>query len=122
MSFRGWQKVTINTPNSTVDGIAPVIISASRATDIPAFYADWFMHRLGTGYVKWVNRFNGKSSYVSFDKTRAIVFLTKNAEPMMKYMSELDTRGINYYFTYTLNDYEKCEGELKGMVNQKAAN
>jgi hypothetical protein len=26
--FRSWQKVTINTPNGTVEGIAPIIISA----------------------------------------------------------------------------------------------
>lgn len=31
MSFRGWQKVTINIPTGTVEGIAPVIVSASRA-------------------------------------------------------------------------------------------
>jgi len=36
MSFKGWQKVQINTPNGTVDGIAPVIISASKA-DLPTF-------------------------------------------------------------------------------------
>jgi DNA repair photolyase len=113
MSFSGWQKVTINTPNGTVEGIAPVIISVSRATDIPAFYADWFMHRLRTGYVKWFNRFNGQSRYVSFDKTRAIVFWTKNAEPMMKYLPEINERGINYYFTYTLNGYEKEKLEPK---------
>lgn len=29
---------------------APEIISASRSTDIPAFYADWFFHRLETGF------------------------------------------------------------------------
>ncbi len=113
MSFKGWQKVTINAPNGTVEGIAPVIISASRATDIPAFYADWFMHRMRTGYVKWVNRFNGQSRYVSFDKTRAIVFWTKNAEPIMEYLPEIDGRGINYYFTFTLNDYEKEKLEPK---------
>lgn len=113
MSFRGWQKVTINTPNGTVEGIAPVIISASRATDIPAFYAGWFMHRLRTGYVKWFNRFNGQSRYVSFEKTKAIVFWTKNADPMMKHLSELDKRGINCYFTYTLNDYEQEKLEPK---------
>jgi len=107
MSFRGWQKVTIDTPNGKVEGIAPVIISASRATDIPAFYSEWFMRRLGTGYVKWINRFNGQPRYVSFEKTRAIVFWTKNAEPMMKCLPELDKKGINYYFTYTLNDYEQ---------------
>ncbi|MBM4146175.1 MAG: DUF1848 domain-containing protein [Nitrospira sp.] len=113
MSFRGWQKVTIETPNGTVKGIAPVIISASRATDIPAFYSDWFMHRLRTGYVKWINRFNGQSRYVSFGKTRAIVFWTKNADPMMKNLPEIYRRGINYYFTYTLNDYEQEKLEPK---------
>lgn len=113
MSFSGWQKTTINTPNGTVEGIAPVIISASRATDIPAFYANWFMHRMRTGYVKWFNRFNGQSRYVSFDKTRVIVFWTKNAEPMMEYLPEINERGINYYFTFTLNDYEKEKLEPK---------
>ncbi len=105
--FKSWQKTTINTPNGAVEGIAPVIISASRATDIPAFYSDWFMHRLRTGYVQWINRFNEQPMYVSFTTTRAIVFWTKNAEPIMQYLPELDRREINYYFTYTLNDYEQ---------------
>jgi hypothetical protein len=39
MSFRDWQKTTINTPSGIVQAVAPVIISASRATDIPAFYS-----------------------------------------------------------------------------------
>ncbi len=106
-----WDRTIINTPQGRVEGIAPVIISASRATDIPAFYADWFMHRLRAGYVKWINPFNGKSVYVSFEKLRAIVFWTKNAEQMIEHLPELDEKGINYYFTYTLNDYanEKLE-------------
>jgi DNA repair photolyase len=122
MSFIGWQKVNINVSNGTVESIAPVIISASRATDIPAFYADWFMHRLRTGYVKWFNRFNGQSRYVCFEKTRAIVFWTKNAEPMMKYLPELDRRGTNYYFTFTLNDYEKENLESKVLPLQQRIN
>jgi len=44
---------------------APVIISASRSTDIPAFYADWFFHQLKTGYSAWTNPFNGVKSFVS---------------------------------------------------------
>jgi hypothetical protein len=88
-------------------GIAPIIISASRATDIPAFYPDWFMRRLRRGYVKRINRFNGPFKYVSFEKTRVIVFWTKNPEPLIKYLPELDNTGINYYFTFTLNDYEE---------------
>ncbi|MGE5237528.1 MAG: DUF1848 domain-containing protein [Chloroflexota bacterium] len=105
-SFRGWQRVMIETGNGDIEGIAPVIVSASRATDIPAFYPDWFMHRLRAGFVRWFNKFNGQAHYVSFRETRAIVFWTKNAKPMMKHLPELDARGINYYFTYTVNDYE----------------
>jgi hypothetical protein len=41
-----------------VSATCPVIISASRATDIPAYYADWFIHRLEKGYVRWINSFH----------------------------------------------------------------
>jgi hypothetical protein len=50
MSFTGWQKVTINTPNGTVEGIAHVIISASRAMAISDFYPDWLLYLLKAGY------------------------------------------------------------------------
>lgn len=36
----------------------PVIISASRSTDIPAFYAKWFFNRLKAGYCVWYNPFS----------------------------------------------------------------
>ena len=55
----------------------PEIVSASRSTDIPAFYADWFFHRLKVGYSAWTNPFNGVKSYVSYNKTRFIVFCLK---------------------------------------------
>jgi len=32
-----------------------MIISASRRTDIPAFYSDWFINRIQTGYCNVVN-------------------------------------------------------------------
>lgn len=35
----------------------PEIVSASRSTDIPAFYADWFFHRLKVGFSAWTNPF-----------------------------------------------------------------
>ena len=89
-----------------VEMVAPVVISASRSTDIPAFYADWFMKRLEKGHVSWINPFNRKNMYVSFAKTRAIVFWTKNPAPMLPYLDELDRRGLNYYFQFTLNDYD----------------
>ncbi len=85
---------------------APMIVSASRATDIPAFYADWFFHRLEKGYVRWRNPFSGQDSYVSFANTRFIVFWSKNPEPLLPYLPILKTRGIGCYIQYTLNYYE----------------
>lgn len=86
---------------------APIIISASRSTDIPAFYAKWFINRLKAGYCVWYNPFNQRPMYISFAKTKVIVFWTKNPEPMIEFLPELDKRGIHYYFQVTLNDYEK---------------
>lgn len=44
------QTITIRNDGGTeVLAQAPLIISASRATDIPAFYADWFFRRLDRG-------------------------------------------------------------------------
>ncbi len=89
----------------SADAVSPVIISASRSTDVPAFYTDWFMGRLRRGYVRWVNPFNQVSEYVSFAETRVIVFWSKNPKPLMHYLPQIDARGINYYVQFTLNDY-----------------
>ena len=85
---------------------APLIISASRATDIPAFYADWFVRRLEKGYVRLRNPFSGQDSYVSFGNTRFIVFWSKNPAPLLPYLPMLKERGIGCYIHFTLNDYE----------------
>lgn len=84
----------------------PVIVSASRATDIPAFYADWFFYRLWKGYSAWINPFNNKKGVVSYQDTRFIVFWSKNPKPLLEHLDELDKRNIGCYIQYTLNDYE----------------
>lgn len=100
--------VTIkNKDGETVQAVAPVIISASRSTDIPAFYAKWFFNRLEKGYCVWYNPFNRKPTYVSFSQCKVIVFWTKNPKPIIPFLPELDKRGIHYYFQVTLNDYEQ---------------
>ncbi|MDR2026869.1 MAG: DUF1848 domain-containing protein, partial [Prevotellaceae bacterium] len=86
---------------------APVIISASRSTDIPAFYAKWFINRLKAGYVIWYNPFNQQPMYISFANCKAVVFWTKNPRPLIPYLKELDARNIHYYFQFTMNDYDK---------------
>ena len=100
------EKVIITRDNGEmVEASAPIIISASRSTDIPAFYAKWFMNRLRAGYCVWYNPFNQKPMYISFAKTKVVVFWTKNPEPMIPFLPELDKMGIHYYFQVTLNDY-----------------
>ena len=94
-----------NESGNWVEAISPVIISASRSTDIPAFYAKWFFSRLKKGYCVWYNPFNQQPMYISFNKCKVIIFWTKNPEPIIPYLPELDKRGIHYYFQVTLNDY-----------------
>jgi hypothetical protein len=77
---------------------APVIISASRSTDIPAFYAKWFINRLTAGYVVWKNPFNQQVMHISFKNTKTVVFWSKNPRPLLPYLPELDERGLHYYF------------------------
>ncbi|MDE7421900.1 MAG: DUF1848 domain-containing protein [Muribaculaceae bacterium] len=101
------EKVCVRTDaGEIVEATAPVIISASRSTDIPAFYAKWFFNRLAKGYCTWINPFNQQKQYISFSKCKVVVFWTKNPEPIIPYLHILDKMGIHYYFQVTLNDYE----------------
>lgn len=104
----------LNDSGERVKALAPIIVSASRATDIPAFFAPWFFDRLDRGYCVWKNPYNGKDSYVSFANTRFIVFWSKNPAPMLSLLPRLKDKGIGFYVQYTLNDYE-LEG-LEGNV------
>lgn len=102
-----WEKSKIkNKDGHVVEAQAPIIISASRSTDIPAFYSDWFIKRLNEGYVKWKNPFNGVSSFFSFNKARLIVFWSKNPKPLINYLDFIKQKIENYYFQFTLNDYD----------------
>jgi len=103
-----WEKLNIKTENGdNVEAQAPIIISASRSTDIPAFYSDWFINRLKKRYLVWKNPFNQKPLYVTFNKTRLIVFWSKNPKPIIKHLDYLNDKKLNYYFQFTLNDYVK---------------
>jgi len=125
MGWQGWPRVKLRisagentqgdpqfragketSPGSEAEAIAPVIVSASRSTDIPAFYGDWFMERLREGYAKWINPWSGVPVYVSFAQTRLFVFWSKNPAPFLPNLSEISRQGYQYYFLFTLNDYE----------------
>ena len=83
-----------------------MIISVSRRTDIPAFYADWFYNRLRAGYVLVRNPMNLHSVSkvrLTADVVDAFVFWTKNPLPMARRLDEL--AEYPYYFQFTLTGY-----------------
>ena len=85
-----------------------MIISVSRRTDIPAFYSEWFHHRIEAGYCLTPHPFNRNKIYeisLAPEDVDALVFWTKNPAPMFPLLPELDQRGFQYYFLYTLNHY-----------------
>lgn len=104
----------LNDNGEVVKVKSPVIVSASRSTDIPAFYADWFFYRLEKGYSVWGNPFNKVRSYVSYADTRLIVFWSKNPKPLLMHLDQLEEMNVHTYIQYTLNDYEK-EGLEKNV-------
>src|ERR1039458_10756765 len=89
-----WLETPLETPAGSEKAVAPEVISASRSTDLPAFYAKWFMNRLRQGFVKWVNPFNQRRQYVSFKNARVIVFWSKNPKPLMQFLPEIEERRI----------------------------
>lgn len=85
-----------------------MIISASRRTDIPAFFGEWFINRINEGFCRSVNPFNpGQVKRVSLqpEDVDVIVFWSKNPAPFVKHLDYLDSKGYRYYFQFTLNDY-----------------
>ena len=98
--------------------LTPVIVSASRETDLPRFYVEWLLNRLRDGWCAWKNPFNGEIRKVSFDKTRLIVFWSKNPKPLLDRLDEVESLGHRqYYFQFSLNDYvaEGFEPNVPGV-------
>lgn len=85
-----------------------MIISASRRTDIPAFYSSWFMERVRAGFCLVRNPFNpNQISRVSLlpEDVDVIVFWTRYPQPLLRFLPELEMRGYRYFFHYTLVNY-----------------
>ena len=85
-----------------------MIISASRKTDIPAFFSEWFFNRIHEGYALSRNPMNvHQISRIPLtpDVVDCIVFWTKNPAPMLSLLNEL--KDYRYYFQFTLTGYGK---------------
>jgi len=83
------------------------IISASRRTDIPAWYGEWFLNRLRAGYAVYRNPFGGQYHRVSVrpDDVIAFVFWTRNALPFLPILDRHVRPLYRSIFLYTINGY-----------------
>lgn len=85
-----------------------MIVSASRRTDLPNYYGDWFYQRIREGYVLVRNPMNPRQIsriLLTPELVDCIVFWTKNPVHMMGRLDELE--AYSYYFQFTLNGYGK---------------
>jgi DNA repair photolyase len=101
-----------------------MILSASRRTDIPAYFSDWFLSQLNKGEFIRTNPFNPKQQSVlsvSPETVDVIVFWTKNPAPLLPNLPFLDNLRYRYYFQYTLNHYpELFEPHLPDLASRLA--
>ena len=100
-----------------------MIISASRRSDIPAFYSAWFMEQLRRGEVVVKNPFRpAQEKRVSLKKqdVDAFVFWSRDPRPFMGYLPEIERGGYPYYFLITVTGYprllEPCTPRIEKAV------
>lgn len=87
-----------------------MIISASRRTDIPAFYSEWFINRMREGFLLTRNPFNVhqiRRISLKPEDVEVIVFWTRNPSKLMPFLPEMDAQGYRYYFQYTITGYPR---------------
>ncbi|MFZ5573287.1 MAG: DUF1848 family protein [Thermodesulfobacteriota bacterium] len=100
-----------------------IVISASRRTDIPAFYMPWFMERIETGvfevrnpYTNHINRIPAKAGPV-----HTIVFWSKDFNTFLweRYGEKLRGKGYHLFFNFTINSEDKIlEPNLPPLANR----
>lgn len=86
-----------------------MIISVSRRTDIPAFFADWFYRRINEGFFMVRNPMNvHQVSKISISPqiVECFVFWTKNpSDIFISNLKKLDELDYKYYFQFTITSY-----------------
>lgn len=105
-----------------------MILSASRRTDIPAFYMDWFMDRIGIGFFDRIHPYNQKVTRIPCkpQDVHSIVFWSKNFGPFIAggFDQRLSAAGYRMFFQFTVNPehpiLEPNVPPLRERMNQMA--
>ncbi len=99
--------MNVNCPTDTTSSRTQIVLSASRRTDIPAFYMPWFMACLRRGVFERVNPFNRRRSTlaVSPQAVHSIVLWSKNFGPLIDngWDLRLVKDGYPLFFNFTIN-------------------
>ena len=85
-----------------------MILNTGSRTDIPAYYSEWFYNRIKEGFVYTRNPYNPKfihSYKLNPNVVDVLVFCTKNPEPMLKRLDEID--HFKQFWGITLTAYGK---------------
>lgn len=100
------------------------VISASRRTDIPAFYTPWLLARIAEGHCHVVNPRSGLVSRVSLraEDVLALGFFTRNPLPLLPHLPRLRDHGYRAYLHMTVNGYPaKVEPRSPALTRAIAA-
>ena len=83
-----------------------MIVSASRRTDIPAFYSEWMIERLKSGFALVRNPFNPhqvSKVILNPEAVDCFVFWTKDPQKMLDKLNHF--ADYCYYFQFTITPY-----------------
>ena len=97
-----------------------IVISASRRTDIPAFFMPWFMQGIARGEFEVTHPFTRRVARVvaTAPPVHTIVFWSKNFGPFLEggYGRRLHELGYHLYFQFTVNSrHLLIEPHLPGL-------
>lgn len=87
-----------------------IVVSVSRRTDVPAYYADWFRKRLEIGFTVYPNPHSNKPVYIDLlpNHVKAFMFWTRNPRPLFKHLDYLDDRyQKRHYMHLSINGLPK---------------
>lgn len=85
-----------------------MILNTGSRTDIPAYYSEWFYNRIHEGFVCVRNPYNPNLIHrylLNSNVVDCLVFCTKNPNPMLNRLDELNE--YNQYWGITLTAYGK---------------
>ena len=107
-------------PRVPVKRRVPAIISASRLTDIPRFYAEWFANRRMAGYCHSANSF-GSQFIISLrlEDVLGYLFWTRDVRPLLEEIASIRAENIPVVVQFTITGYgEQLELDRVPLVQQ----